>query len=236
MINIAIVEDDGHYSDLLERYLTRYEETSEYIFNITMFEDGEDIVTDYKANFDIILMDIEMKFMNGMEAAEKIREYDSEVVIIFITNMAQYAIKGYSVNALDFVLKPINYYAFSQRIDRALSRMKRREKKYIPINVRGGFMKINEDSIYYMESQNHNLIIYTTDGEYTTRATLREMTDLLDEKKFFRCNKCYLINLEYVTGYINNDVVVANNQLQISRSRKKALLDILNNYINEVSK
>ena len=83
-------------------------------------------------------MDIEMRFMDGMTAAEKIREHDSEVVIIFITNMPQYAIKGYLVDALDYVLKPVSYFAFSQRIDRALVRMKKRDRKYLTIAVKGG--------------------------------------------------------------------------------------------------
>ncbi len=75
-------------------------------------------------------MDVEMKFMDGMSAAEEIRKMDTEVVIIFITNMAQYAIRGYAVDALDYVLKPVSYFAFSQRLNRAIGRMKKRDKDY----------------------------------------------------------------------------------------------------------
>lgn len=70
-----------------------------------------------------------MPHLNGMEAAQKIRELDKEVVIVFITNMAQYAIKGYEVDALDFILKPLNYYTFSMRFTRAVGRVKNREGK-----------------------------------------------------------------------------------------------------------
>lgn len=236
MIRIAIVEDDSRYSETLKKYIERYEKESNQAMMVTAFSDGEDIVTNYKASYDIILMDIEMQFLNGMDAAERIREMDMGVVIIFITNMPQYAIKGYAVDALDYVLKPINYFAFSQRIDRAISRLKRREKKYISVNVRGGVVKIEEDSIYYIESQNHNLIFHTSQGEYSTRLTLREMEEILDPNKFFRSNKCYLINLEYVSGYQNNNVLINGEELQVSRLRKKVLMDALNNYINEVSK
>lgn len=236
MTRIAVVEDDKDYSEILKKYILRYEEESGEKFQISVFEDGEDIVTNYRANYDIILMDIEMRFLNGIKAAEKIREMDPEVVIIFITNMPQYAIHGYAVEALDFVLKPINYYAFSQRIDRALVRMRRREKTYISISYRGGVKKIDTDTIYFVESQNHNLIFHTTEGEFITRSTLKEIEDRLDETKFFRSSICYLINLQYVKGYHNNDVQVANYTLQVSRGRKKGFMDALNNYMNEVSK
>ena len=236
MVKIAIVEDDKNYSNMLQKYILRYEKESGEKFLVSIFEDGEDIVTSYKASYDIILMDIEMRFLNGMAAAEKIRQVDHEVVIIFITNMPQYAIHGYAVDALDYVLKPINYYAFSQRIDRALVRMRRREKTYISITYKGGVVKVDTDTIYFIESQNHDLIFHTSEGDFITRTTLKEVENRLDEKRFFRCSKCYLINLEYVGGYQNNEVNVASNMLQVSRGRKKELMDVLNNYMNEVSK
>lgn len=91
----------------------------------------------YKAVYDIILMDIEMKFMDGMMAAEEIRKVDTEVIIIFITNSPQYAIKGYAVDALDYVLKPVSYYAFSQRLGRAVERVARRARHFLQINAHG---------------------------------------------------------------------------------------------------
>ena len=124
MIKIAIVEDEAMYAKQLEEFLHQYEAENYEAFDITIYSDGDQIVNKYKSQFDIILMDVEMKFMDGMSAAEEIRKMDSEVVIIFITNMAQYAIRGYAVDALDYVLKPVSYFAFSQRLNRAIERMK----------------------------------------------------------------------------------------------------------------
>lgn len=236
MIHIAIVEDDENYATVLNKYVCRYEQESNQRFAVSMFRDGEDIVENYKAEYDIILMDVEMMFMDGMTAAERIRETDTEVVIIFITNMPQYAMKGYGVDALDYVLKPINYYAFSQRIDRALTRMKRRTAKYLSINYKNGIKKLDISSIYYIEVQNHDLIYHTADGEYSSRGTMKDLEESLKDEAFFRCNKCYLVNLEYVSGCHDNVVTVGTEEVQVSRARKKELLDVLNNYINEVSK
>jgi len=107
MIRIALVEDDPAYAEQLLSYLKEYEKESKERISVQTFSDGEDIVTEYRADYDIILMDVEMKFMDGMSAAEEIRKMDTEVVIIFITNMPQYAIQGYRVDALDYELVDI---------------------------------------------------------------------------------------------------------------------------------
>jgi DNA-binding LytR/AlgR family response regulator len=236
MIRVALVEDDSNYRKELISYLEQYEKEIGEKFYVSVFTDGDEIVEEYKADYDIILMDIEMEFMDGMTAAERIREVDSEVVIIFITNMPQFVMKGYTVDALDYVLKPISYFAFSQRIDRAITRMKRRKEKFITIAIKGGMQKIDISRIYYVEVQDHDLIFHTMGGSYMTKGTMRYVEEMLKDEKFFRCNKCYLINLEYVESIQNNDVIVGNDVVQVSRARKKALMDALNDYMNEVGK
>ena len=236
MIRIAIVEDDDNYAEVLKKYIIRYENESGQHFQVMRFQDGADIAEEYKAAYDIILMDIEMQFMDGMTTAEEIRKLDSEVVIIFITNMPQYAMKGYAVDALDYVLKPINYYAFSQRIDRALKRMVHRTEKFLSVSYKGIVRKLKYSDIRYIEVQNHDLIYHTGEGEIVVRGTMKELEENLQGESFFRCNKCYLINLEHVSGFAEGCVYVGEDAVQVSRARKKELLDTLNNYMNEVSK
>lgn len=125
MIRVAIVEDEASYMKQFQKYLAQYAKESGEEFDIVTFTDGDEIAGGYKSVYDIILMDVQMRFMDGMSAAEEIRKVDPEVVIIFITNMSQYAIRGYAVDALDYVLKPVSYFAFSQRLDRAIARMKK---------------------------------------------------------------------------------------------------------------
>lgn len=236
MIRVAIVEDDRSYAETLIQYLSQYEKESGQKLIVRYFQDGEDITEDYKCSFDIILMDVEMQFMNGMTAAEKIREQDGEVIIIFITNMPQYAMKGYTVDAMDYVLKPLSYFAFSQRIDRALQRLERRKTKYLSVAVKGGMMKIDVSHIYYIEVQDHNLCFHTIEGDYEAKGSMRELEEGLLPYHFYRSNKCYLVNLEHVFGIQGNDLLVGGDMLQVSRARKKDLLNRLNDYMNEVSK
>ena len=236
MVRIALVDDDACYREELLGFLRQYERESGEEFHITMFTDGDEILERYTAAYDIILMDIAMKFVDGMEAAEQIRKMDSEVVIIFITNTPQYAMKGYTVDALDYVLKPVSYYAVSQRIERALTRMRRRSKKYLTVAIRGGVQKLDVSRITYIEVQDHDLIYHTATDALLSKGKLSEVEAGLDPKRFFRCGKSHLVNLEFVDAVQNNDVLVGDSVIQVSRARRKALLDALNDYINEVSK
>ena len=240
MIRIALVEDDPAYVEQLTSYLREYEKESKERISVQRFSDGEDIVTGYRADYDIILMDVEMRFMDGMSAAEAIRKMDTEVVIIFITNMPQYAIQGYRVDALDYVLKPVSYFAFTQRIDRALTRLKKRKKKYLTIAVKGGMMKLDLSEICYVEVQDHDLIYHTVYQDYRTKGTMRDaeesLADGMKGERFFRCNRCYLVNLDFVENFQGIDVTVNGDCIQVSRARKKAFLNALNDFMNEVGK
>ena len=233
MIRIAIVEDDRHDREALKKCLNRYEKENQVKFSVTEFQDGEDIVTDYTASYDLIILDIEMAFLNGMKAAEKIRELDTNVIIIFITNMPQYAIQGYKVNALDYILKPISYFSFSESMVRALAKVKTPEKEYITIVLKGGKKKLDVARICYVEVQDHVLIYHTLDGDFETKGTMRDTDNQFDPKKYFRCNRCYLVNLEFVETYQGSDIMVNGDTIQVSRSRRKPFLDALNEYMNE---
>ncbi len=236
MIRIALVEDDPGYRAQIREYLDRYSKEYKEKLIVTDFTDGDEIALNYKAGYDVILMDIEMKFMDGMTAAEMIRQKDAEVVIIFITNLPQYAIKGYAVDALDYVLKPVSYFAFSQRINRAITRMSRRQKRYLTVTTREGTHKLAYDDINYIEVQAHELVYHTREGIVTAPGSLKEVENTLDMNTFFRCNKGCLVNLEQVDGLRGDDAVVAGELVLVSRSRKKVFLDALNNYISGVAK
>lgn len=236
MIKIAIVEDEQMDSVQLQEYLKQYEKEKGESIEITTFSDGDELVHKYKPVYDIILMDIEMKFMDGMTAAEEIRKVDTEVEIMFITNMPQYAIRGYAVNALDYVLKPVSYFAFSERLNKAITRIKKRESKMLVINLKGGVFRVDISDIYYIESRGHDIIYFTASGEYITSGTMREIEEKMLPLNFYRGNKGYLINLAHVDGVKDNCAIVKGKQLVLSRSRRKEFMESLAAYWGEVMK
>ena len=227
MIHIAIVEDDAHDKARLKKCLKKYEDEMQQRFEITEFSDGEDITTNYTAKYDLILLDIEMAFMNGMSAAQWIREVDPDVELIFITNMPQYAIQGYKVNALDYMLKPISYFSFTETMNKALKRIGNSEKKYVVVATKGGKMKLDISSICYVEVLDHLLLYHTVDGIYEARGTLKDTLGQLDER-FFSCSRSFVVNLDYVEHYRGNDLTVNGDILAMSRGRRNAFLDALN--------
>lgn len=235
MINIAIVEDEAMYAKQLQEFLQQYQKENGEVFNITVYSDGDQIVHKYKSQFDIILMDVEMKFMDGMSAAEEIRKADTEVVIIFITNMAQYAIRGYEVDALDYVLKPVDYYQFSTKLSRAIQRVQRQRGGQILLQCAGGGVQLVETSrIYYLETHSRMLHYHTADGEFTVRSSLQNAESQLAPYHFARCNQCYLVNLKHVKAVENDFVLVGEARLEISRRQRAAFLTALASYIGGV--
>ena len=150
--------------------------------------------------------------------------------------MAQYAIQGYAVDALDYVLKPVSYFALSQRLNRAIARLKQRKRTYVAVPVKGGVRKLDTAQIYYVESQDHVLTFHTSVGEVVSTITMRQAEERLSDAHFFRGNNSYLINLEHVDGVQDGCAVVRGELLKLSRPRKNAFLEAVSNYLGEVLK
>ncbi|MBR1813106.1 MAG: response regulator transcription factor [Lachnospiraceae bacterium] len=234
MLRIAIVEDEDSYADTLKEYLHRFEKENGVDMTITRFADGEDITENYAAGFDILLMDIQMRFMDGMTAAEIIRRVDDEVTIIFITNMKQYAIRGYEVRAFDYILKPIEYFSFSHKLGRALERMERKDIHYVMVPVGSGARKLNVDDVTYVESSGHQMVYHLRDGsEVVSRGVMNEREASLSGYGFFRMNKGFIVNMKYVEGVSKGYCQIGGTELSISRKKKQEFMDALTNYLGE---
>lgn len=229
-MKIVIVEDESAAKERLEECLKRYADDNNLSFEISWYESGEKFLAANKNDADIIFMDIEMPGKNGVETAKCIRENNSRSVIMFVTNLAQYAIAGYEVNALDYVLKPINYFSFKLKISKAAQAV--RQKNGIMLQVSGdtGTEYIKSSDIHYIEVQNHDLIYHTVYGQIKSAGALKKLEAKLSEDGFFRCNYCYLVNLRFVEYIHGNDVTVAGETLQISRNRKKEFLQRLTEF------
>ena len=230
---IAVVEDNKLSSDKLIQYLGRYTKEREIDFEVYTFFDGDEITFEYEAKYDIIFLDIEMKRQDGMATARKIRELDQEVIIIFITNMSQYAIHGYAVDAMSFLLKPVPYFAFSQELEKSIKRIKSNQDGYIIVPSDKGLIKVNTKEIIFIESVKHQLFIYTTDEEYVIRDTMKQMESDLAQYNFYRCHSGYLVNLLWVKKIVKDEVIVGDYTLKISRPRKKEFIETFMTYIGE---
>lgn len=231
MIRVAIVEDETEIREQLMGYVQRYTRQYGTAFEVKTFADGLEILEDYRPAYDLILLDIEMKHLDGMETARRIRELDPEVMLVFITNMAQYAIKGYAVGALDYVLKPVPYFAFSQQLQKVEEQLRRRTRHYLAVPVEGGLRRLDTSRIYYIESEGHRVHFYTEEGDFAAPGALKTLEEKLADRPFARCNSGYLVNLAQVQAVQQNTVEVGPYELQVSRPKRKSFLAALTDYI-----
>ena len=184
MFKIAIVEDQEETRESLNRFVRQYAQEQGLQVEIRLITDGAEIAEHYTPGFDIIFMDVEMPRLDGVGAAEAIRAVDADVVLVFVTNMAQYAIRGYEVDALDYVLKPVNYYQFCTKLSRAIQRVQRRRGGQVVLQLAGGGIQLLDTADIYLEQ--HQKILALIDniiehfGPEKVEVTLRVLTSICD--------------------------------------------------------
>lgn len=231
MIRVAIVDDEPMVQNQLHRFIRDYEKECNEKFNIAIFPDGSEIIYKYHPVYDVIFMDVQMEIMDGLKTAEQIRQMDKEVIIIFVTNMADFAIKGYKVGALSYVIKPILYFDFSQQLDRVVKRVVYNRKAYILVTINGDLSRLDISQISYFESMGHKIMIHMEKENLTIYSSIKKMEQQVVDYHFARCNSGYLVNLSHVEKVENNNVIIGNNHLLISRSKKKIFMHALVEYI-----
>jgi DNA-binding LytR/AlgR family response regulator len=233
-VRVAIVEDDAAAAQLLLNDLRTFETENEADFELTVFTDGAQIVKDYRPEFDILLLDVEMPDLDGFSAAAQIRLVDPEVLIVFVTASPQYAIKGYEVDALSYLLKPVKYFQFSQLLKKSLAKLATRQVDAISLKIAGGYLRVPLNDIVFLESKGHRTQVNTFRGGHSVVGSLKELEAKLEGKRFFRSNSGYLVNLRHLKAVSDNAAVMSSgHKLAISRARNKPLLQALADYLGE---
>lgn len=231
MIRIAIVEDEKPASDLIEHYLSDFGKKFGEEFNITVFSDPVDLLENYKPVYDLIFMDIMMPNMDGMRASHKLRELDSTVLLIFITNMGDYAVKGYDVGAIAFIKKPVSYFDFEQKMNRAVFTIRSRDDKILTISSGTNKIRLLIRDLIYIEVSGHKCTYHTPNGNVEGRNTLKALAEQLEPYDFMICNSCFLVNPNHIKNISGYSVQVGNDVLEISRSKRKAFMAQFTNWL-----
>lgn len=234
MINIGICDDELHYraeiKDILKDILSPYPIN----YDIYEFSSGEELLNNYPKDLDILIMDIQMKTINGMDTAKKIREFDCNLEIIFMTSFAEFMQEGYEVKAYRYILKPISERKISKNVIPCISEIIKKRNNYITINVKNYIDRIKIDSIIYIETDRPNILIYTRDNMYTTKMSISKIEKILSEYGFFRSHNSYIINLKLVESMNGNTVIVNGNKIPISKYRVRDLKLAITNILGDI--
>lgn len=172
-----------------------------------------------------------MPGMNGMKGAQKLREVDPDVPIVFVTNMARYAVKGYSVSAVDFIVKPVGYFDFSTMLDKVRRLRAAAQEQYIAVSSAGVLRRVLVSHIRYVDVYRHKLTIHTVDGDVEVWGALSDIEAQLPQEGFARCNNSYLVNFKYVDGVEKEEVVIGSDRLPVSHLRRKEFVAALARYL-----
>lgn len=234
MFRVAVVDDDPFYIDDFKTHISHYQKENNMTIEVVTFSDGLKFISEYQPIYDILFLDIDMPFMNGMEVAKVVRKSDPNAIIIFITNMAQYAVKGYEVNAFDYVMKPIEYFSFSVKLKGAIAAVENTKEFIITIPWEDGSRNLKTSDLLFVEVRDHWLYFHTKEGEYRIFGTLNEVEKQLKEHHFVRSNNCYLINLKHVIHLRAYTVTLQGDyKLKISRARRKEVQFAFIDYYSE---
>lgn len=233
MPNIALVEDEPEAADVLAAFIARYADEKGLELAVTRFGNAMDFEMTHQ-HFDLVFMDIQMPGINGMEAAQLMRTYDSETPIIFVTNLAQYAVKGYEVDALDFIVKPVTYFNFRMRMDKAMRRIRRNASRSIAVGTRDGMRVVALSDIEYVEVSKHDLSYHLVGEEepFVVYGSLVAFEQEVEGGPFVRISNSCLVNMNRVRAVRGGELVMQGGEvLYFSRSRKREAVATITSFL-----
>ena len=224
-MQVAVVDDADNDARSLISYLEKFSEDHGIALQVDRFSSAGDFFQSDTSAFSLVILDIDMPGMNGVECAHVIRETDPDIVIMFVTNLPQYALAGYEVEAVDYVIKPVSYGEFSLKMKKALRYVGRNREHGIVLKGADGVTTLSAWEVLYVESDRHYLDYHTKTGSVRVRGTISAAEKDLAPHHFVRCNSGYLVNLRHVRSVEGEDVLVGDDWLKISRSRRASFME-----------
>ncbi|OUP39131.1 LytR/AlgR family response regulator transcription factor [Olsenella sp. An188] len=231
---VAVVDDTEADAASLASYIEEFSRERGVALQVERFSHPGSFFKGDTSRFSLVILDIDMPGMNGVEAARLLRETDPDVVIMFVTNYPQYALAGYEVEAVDYVIKPISYGEFFLKMQKALRYVGRNTERSVVIKTKEGVVSLSVWELLYVESSRHYLIYHTAGETYRERGSMSSAEKNLAPLQFARCNSGYLVNLRHVKGIDGEDVIVGGERLKISRGRRAEFLAAFSRFVGGI--
>ncbi|MBE6731449.1 MAG: response regulator transcription factor [Ruminococcaceae bacterium] len=229
---IAICDDDISQVDFLESILTPWLKINNILADIKKYSSAKSFLFDYESekDFDILLLDIEMPEINGIELAKTVRKENHSLQIIFITGFYDYFSDGFDVSALHYLIKPVDEGKLFPVLDKAINNLKYRQRSVL-INTQDADIKIPLSDIIYIEAENVFINIHTVNGVYRTRTPLTKFYENLDDS-FLKVHRSFIVSLSYIKKITKKDLtLISGDIVPISRGMYETVHSALIRYL-----
>lgn len=217
MINIAICEDEKEIACDLYKKLKIYFQQEKEEVSIFVFLGGEELLKE-KQQFDIVLMDIKMSHLNGIETARKLKEQNNYCYIIFITAFKEYVFEAFDVEAYHYLLKPVEEKKLFSVLSKIKTKLEQDFNQVLLVKKNYSYYRINFKDILYFEVIDRKIYIHTVNGIFDYYEKMNILQKQLN-CDFFRCHRSYIVHFSFVKGYENHYVLMDNGEkLPVSKS------------------
>lgn len=231
MIHIAICDDEKDFVARLTGLLNQYAAETGVEIKVTAYYDGMELIEKYDTTIDLIFLDIQMRLVNGLRAAERVRQMDEKVGIIFLTTLTQYGLEGYKYQATNYIIKPIRYARLKEEMKQWLERHRQDDSPFIVVANDAGKFKVFLKSLRFIETFNRNLLLHTDQENIICYKKMKELETELVQHGFVRCHSGYLVNLFYVKRIEKLDIILTTGErVPISQPKRKEFMERLADY------
>lgn len=232
MIKIAICDDEPIFCDSIKKTVSCYLAQKNIPCEIICYDDGAELLK-IPHSYDLLLLDIQMPGINGIELAAKLRELEFEGAFIFITALKEYVFDAFEYEALDYICKPIDHTRLVKTLDRAVKRIQAQNHHSLLIQTTNWCKSVKLNSIYYCEVINRKIYLNTKNGIIDFYGKIEDLEKQLDQR-FFKCHRSYLVNLDYVRQYSDGQISLENNEhIPVSRLRHQELMRAMLQYMKK---
>ena len=210
---IAVCDDDTEQRTYILDQVTSWAKKNRHLTEIKVYADAKAFFFDWaeEKDFDILLLDIEMPEISGIELAKAVRRENSTVQIVFITGFYEYFSDGFDVSALHYLIKPVDAAKLYPVLDKAVSNLTYRQRSVL-ISTAEGDIKVSLADILYVESENVYVIVHTVHGNYRMRMTLGKFSEQLDET-FFKVHRSFVVGLKYIKKITRAEITMINSDM-----------------------
>ena len=232
MYRVLIVEDEKAAADLLQGLLASYGASRSLELETRVMPAAMEMLG-FRERYDICLLDIDLPGISGMEAAQMLRMHDQVASVIFVTNLAKFAVRGYEVNACGFIVKPATASSLAMAMDRAIRRLGPASVGPLQVSTGDGLRMVAPPDLAFAEAHDHNVIYHLADGEkLVSPGKLSQVERDLEGSTFLRVGRSFLVNMRRISSVRGNEIVmVTGERLPIPRGRKRDVTDAIADFL-----